>query len=130
MDALPKLRLPIELLAQIQNIPVSKEIKCLLANPVIQQEISDKCQNLANSSLLNGSITLEDMKSDTRPRRNLTQNLADTITMDIVAPLMVEPLTQQQMFVMSQILKFPDQMHEIIKAAMAAGIKSPIIKEL
>lgn len=123
-------KLPVELLAQIQNIPVTKELKRRLADPVVQQELSTKVDLLASAALLTGAITLDEIKSDTPARRNITNSLADTIAVDMIAPLMTEPMTQQQMFVMSQIMKYPGQMKEIIAAAMAAGIKSPVFKDL
>jgi hypothetical protein len=94
-------KLPVDLLAQIHSISVTKELG-----------------------------TIEEMKRDSPARRQLNRNLSDTIAMDMISPFMTTPMTQQQMFVMSQIMKYPGQTKEIIAAAMTAGVKAPTFNDL
>jgi hypothetical protein len=76
------------------------------------------------------NIHVDEIKSNSQDGMQPPQNLSDTIAVEMVAPLMSEPMTQQQRFVVSQIMKYPDQMQEIIEAAMAAGIKPPVLKDV
>jgi hypothetical protein len=108
-------KLPVDLLHQIQEISV------------VQEKLPTKIDILTDSTLLTGSKMIDGV-TNILNCRNITKNLADTIAIDMVAPLMREPMTQQQMYVMSQIMKFPDQIDEIIAAAMSAGVKSPVFK--
>jgi hypothetical protein len=95
-------KLPIDLMVQIHNIPIFNKNSTKI--------------NEINNSMINP--------------RSLTHNLSDTIAVDMIAPLMTSSMTQQQRYVMSQIMKYPNQIDEIIKAAMAAGVKPPIFKGL
>ena len=62
-------------------------------------------------------------------RHNNTQNISDVIAVDMISHIMNGPMTQQQKFVVSQIMKYPDQMNEIIEAAMKAGVDAPVLKK-